>query len=165
LALTRRKLRRGERAVLDRDFVVQVQLTEVIARAAVAARSLAAGDPAEQEIISKHLGKTLPIGVARAVVDYVAVQQDFASSRRIQTGDYFREGGFAAAISADEKHELTRPKGEIDRAEDEIVVLPLEVVVMRHAPQLQRLKQLGRRARRTLIAAILLLGLRREREP
>ena len=131
----------GEDAVLDFDFVVQVQLVEVLASACSSRLAVFEPEQVFEEVkIAKHGREELAVIVPVPIGDEFAVQPDFAGFGRVKPGDDLGQGGFAAAVAADEEHQFAAAEAEVNRTEHEMAVVLLAVVGMSHAFEFQSLE-------------------------
>src|SRR5262245_1921468 len=82
--------------------------------------------------------------VAILLGDRFAIEQDFTALRRVEAGNDFGKGGFAAAVSANQENNFARAKSRGDRPEFEPGIVLLAVVGMRDATQLKPMEARGR---------------------
>src|SRR5260370_42147020 len=100
LALPLRKRGGGKRAVPNFDFVVQVQLDEVVLRLPVEVRVFQAQQVFEDEEVRKHGGEMLAVVVPVLVANRVAVQPNLARLWWIKAAYEVCGGRFCAARCA-----------------------------------------------------------------
>src|SRR6185436_5109918 len=124
-------------SVLDPDLAVELELVQVTLRLLVELRPLQAEQAVEQVEVREHRGEALPVGVAVGVGDRHAVHAQLSGLRRVESQDDLGEGRLAAAVAADQEHQLARLEHQIDGPELEGLARRLAAVGMRDAAELQ----------------------------
>ncbi len=96
-------------------------------------------EPIEEKKFGKDRGEVLTVGFAVVVGDRFPVEEDIAVFGRVESGEDFGEGGFAAAVAADDEDDFARSEFEGDGAEGEDAVIAIARVRVVDMLQLQRL--------------------------
>ncbi|KGW79272.1 csw domain protein [Burkholderia pseudomallei MSHR2990] len=150
-ALPGRQRARGERAVDDLHLVIERELRDerVRARVGLRARRVVRIDDAEQRVeqmeIVEHRREALAVRGALGKADRLAVELDDAALGLVQAREHLRERRLAAAVAADEEHELARLERQVDRPDAEHPLVALVEIRMRDAAQRERVERLVRR--------------------
>ena len=91
--------------------------------------------PIEQPDVGEHRREKLAVILGLLRAQRLAVQQNLARLRLIESGQQHRQRRFTAAVAADEEQQFTAAERQVDRPHGEGAVL----IAKRDVTQLQRL--------------------------
>src|ERR1051326_772952 len=116
---------------------MEVELFEVGLRLGIQVRIFEAQEILKEVEIRKDCGKELAIFIPVGIRNQLLVEADFSGFRDIQAGNDLRQGGFATAVTPDQKHHFAFPEFEVDGAENETAVILLTMIGMDHSAKFE----------------------------
>lgn len=131
----------GEIAIFHADLVTEMKLIEIFARLCIKVWRIETKQIIKEKKVGEQGGEQLPVAVAVLVVDQLTVEADFAGLRKVEAGDDFGQGGFAAAVATNDEHQLAWSESEIDGAEDEVRIVSFVTVRVDDVKQLKLLER------------------------